>query len=204
AVLGALVAAPRVRRETGPAAPGSGGTGTALAARLSAVPEEQRDRVVLEVVREHAAGVLGYPDAAALDPETPFQELGFDSLAAVELRNRLAEAAGVTLPYALVFNYPTAVAVAGMLRSLVEEAAAAATEEPSNGSAVDDQLAALRSLLATLPSDQDRSRLAEGLRALLAESLPEPETETGVDQAAVEQASAEELFALIDQQLTAE
>ncbi|MEU4842870.1 phosphopantetheine-binding protein, partial [Nocardia testacea] len=192
-------------RAPGPRAPGSGGDGTALAARLSAVPEEQRDRVVLEVVREHAAGVLGYPDVAALDPETPFQELGFDSLAAVELRNRLAESAGVTLPYALVFNYPTAVAVAGMLRSLVEEAAAAATtEDASNGSAVDDQLAALRALLATLPSDQDRSRLAEGLRALLAESLPEPEPETGVDQAAVEQASAEELFALIDQQLTAE
>ncbi|MGA6208848.1 SDR family NAD(P)-dependent oxidoreductase [Nocardia testacea] len=205
AVLGALVPAPRARRETGPATPGAGGDGTALAARLRAVPEEQRDRVVLEVVREHAAGVLGYPDAAALDPETPFQELGFDSLAAVELRNRLAEAAGVTLPYALVFNYPTAVAVAGMLRSLVEEAAAAATtEEASNGSAVDDQLAALRDLFGTLPSDQDRSRLAEGLRALLAESLPEPEPETGVDQAAVEQASAEELFALIDQQLTAE
>ncbi|MET8798809.1 phosphopantetheine-binding protein, partial [Nocardia sp. NPDC004568] len=195
--------APGVRRAAGSAAPESGGDGTALAARLSAVPEDQRDRLVLEVVREHAAGVLGYPDAAALDPGTPFQELGFDSLAAVELRNRLAEAAGVTLPYALVFNYPTAVAVAGMLRSLVEEAAAAGPEV-SNGSAVDDQLAALRSLLGSLPSEQDRSRLADGLRALLAESLPEPETETGVDQSAVEQASAEELFALIDQQLTAE
>ncbi|MGW3280026.1 type I polyketide synthase [Nocardia rhamnosiphila] len=205
AVLGALVPAPRVRREAGPAVAGAGGEGTALAARLTAVPEEQRDRVVLEVVREHAAAVLGYPDATALDPETPFQELGFDSLAAVELRNRLAEAAGVTLPYALVFNYPTAVAVAGMLRSLVEEAGmAAATPETSNGSAVDDQLAALRTLLGTLPSEQDRSRLAEGLRALLAETLPEPDTETGVDQSAVEQASAEELFALIDRQLTAE
>ncbi|MEV0363775.1 type I polyketide synthase [Nocardia fusca] len=205
AVLGALVPAPRVRQEAGPAVAGSGADGTALATRLTAVPEEQRDRVVLEMVREHAAAVLGYPDAAALDPETPFQELGFDSLAAVELRNRLAEAAGVTLPYALVFNYPTAVAVAGMLRSLVEEAgAAAATPEASNGSAVDDQLAALRALLGTLPSEQDRSRLAEGLRALLAETLPEPDSETGADQAAVEQASAEELFALIDRQLTAE
>uniref|UniRef100_UPI00117AB811 type I polyketide synthase n=1 Tax=Lentzea kentuckyensis TaxID=360086 RepID=UPI00117AB811 len=86
---------------------------------LATTPVSQRRRVALEMVRAHTAAVLGgtAPDAIAAD--RPFRELGFDSLMAVELRNRLGGAVGRTLPATLVFNHPTPIAVAELLLSLV-------------------------------------------------------------------------------------
>ncbi|WP_406276664.1 SDR family NAD(P)-dependent oxidoreductase [Nocardia sp. NBC_00881] len=169
-------------------------SGVSLAQRLAATPESDRVGVVLALVQEHAAAVLGHPSAAVVEPETPFSELGFDSLGAIELRNRLAKATGLTLPSTLVFEYPTAIAVATFLGSH--------WEDKSTTSTVDDQIAALRSLLATLPSAGEKERLADRIRATLAEALEERESTANDDRAAVEDASADELFALIDQQIT--
>ncbi|WP_328407813.1 type I polyketide synthase [Nocardia sp. NBC_00403] len=191
-VLSGLVSAPaRVRRATS-----GGATGGQLAQRLAAAPEDERDALVLGFVRETVAAVLGYPSAAAIDPETPFNELGFDSLGGVELRNRLAESAGMKLPTTLVFDYPTATAVAKFLRSRLEAV--------STTSALDGQIASLRTLLATMTSAGEKERLAERIRATLAEALQEPESTTRSDRDAVEAASVDELFALIDQQITSQ
>ncbi|MCP2274597.1 type I polyketide synthase [Nocardia amikacinitolerans] len=90
-----------------------------LARALSATPEYQRDTVVLGIVREHAAAVLGHESARSIDPDLPFTDFGFDSVSGVELRNRLIRATGVPLPKTLVFDHPTATAVAALLRARV-------------------------------------------------------------------------------------
>jgi candicidin polyketide synthase FscB len=92
----------------------------------------RRDRPVpagdpLEVVRSATAIVLGYADAADVDPRRTFRDLGFDSLAAVELRDRLAAATGLDLPPTLTFNHPTPLALAGHLRGERRGPAAPAT-----------------------------------------------------------------------------
>jgi acyl transferase domain-containing protein/NADPH:quinone reductase-like Zn-dependent oxidoreductase/acyl carrier protein len=105
-----------------------------LAVRMSATPEGKRDAIVLEAVCGVAAVVLGHESADAIDPEISLKDLGFDSLAAVELYNYLCQATGLQLPTTLGFDYPTPVAVAGYLRARMEgEADSPPAGEPSGG-----------------------------------------------------------------------
>ncbi len=109
-----------------------------LARRLAKVPEGERERVVLELVRGNVAAVLGHASAEAIDPESAFMDLGFDSLAAVELRNRLNAATGLRLPPTLVFDYPSTAAVAGYLIAQVTPGAGVESTEGPAGEAEDD------------------------------------------------------------------
>jgi acyl transferase domain-containing protein/acyl carrier protein len=101
----------------------SGGT---LARRLADVPEAEREGVVLDLVRAQAASVLGHDSADEVDGERAFKELGFDSVSAVELRNRLSQSTGVPLPATLVFDHPTPAAVARLLLARTDGTADAA------------------------------------------------------------------------------
>ncbi len=87
----------------------------ALARRLANVPESEWDGIILGLVQTEVAAVLGHAPGEAIDSERPFKELGFDSLAAVELRNRLGHASGLRLPTTLIFDYPTPATVASFL-----------------------------------------------------------------------------------------
>jgi NAD(P)-dependent dehydrogenase (short-subunit alcohol dehydrogenase family)/acyl carrier protein len=93
------------------------GVAGSLRKRLASLPAQDREGAALEVVRAEAAIVLGHSSPAAIDPKASFKQLGFDSLGAVELRNRLAQAAGLRLPSTLVFDRPTPTALAAYLCS---------------------------------------------------------------------------------------
>ncbi|MFE2408019.1 SDR family NAD(P)-dependent oxidoreductase, partial [Kitasatospora sp. NPDC059408] len=101
----------RVRR----AAVAGSAVSAGLAQRLSGLGEAERRAAVLDLVRDQIALVLGHDAGAAVDPSKAFQDLGFDSLTAVELRNRLKSVTGLQLPATVVFDYPTASALAGFL-----------------------------------------------------------------------------------------
>ncbi|MFE9599984.1 SDR family NAD(P)-dependent oxidoreductase, partial [Streptomyces hokutonensis] len=105
------------------------GGGSSWAERIAALPQEQRESALLDVVGTNVATVLGYATSATVDGGRSFKDAGFDSLTSVELRNRLSAATGLQLPATLVFDYPTPGAVAGYLaeRVLGERAVPAAS-----------------------------------------------------------------------------
>ncbi|HEY2334078.1 MAG TPA: type I polyketide synthase, partial [Solirubrobacterales bacterium] len=104
-----------------------------LLERLDGVPEAEREAVVVDLVREHAAAVLGHDSPEEVDPQREFVELGFDSLAAVELRNRLASETGLQMPVFALASNPT---VTGVAQYLLVEATNAAAGKPSADSSV--------------------------------------------------------------------
>ncbi|MEV8019759.1 type I polyketide synthase [Streptomyces sp. NPDC086554] len=114
-----LTELPELRRPS--AAEAAGGRSTEdgsvseLAGRLAGMSTVEQQRVLLDLVRAQAAAVVGYDSADAVDHERKFQELGFNSITSVELRNRLGEATGLKLPASLVFDHPTPIALARRL-----------------------------------------------------------------------------------------
>ncbi|MEO6089499.1 MAG: SDR family NAD(P)-dependent oxidoreductase, partial [Umezawaea sp.] len=87
-------------------------TAATLERQLAGLAPGERQRAVLHIVRTQVAAVLGHASADAIEPSRAFQELGFDSLAAIELRNQLKTTTGLSLTATLVFDHPNAQAVA--------------------------------------------------------------------------------------------
>ncbi|MFI9031222.1 type I polyketide synthase [Streptomyces sp. NPDC053560] len=120
---------------------GSAGVARAgLAERLATLPEGERTPFLVDLVRAEAATVLGHGSADSVDARREFRQLGFDSLTAIELRNRLGKASGLTLSATLIFDYPTPGQLAAhLLDELVgAEAATAVTASGPVAGAADD------------------------------------------------------------------
>ncbi|SBW22636.1 polyketide synthase type I [Candidatus Protofrankia californiensis] len=113
--------------------PAATSAGVSLARQLAALPDADRDGVIVREVRNVAAAVLGHLSGDAIDPDAPFTELGFDSLGAVEFRNRLGQLTGLTLPSTLIFDHPTAADVAKLVRSRIEESETGVVEQAPAG-----------------------------------------------------------------------
>ena len=137
-----LIRVPARRRDD----PGSGADAAALRDRLAGMVEVEQARLLLDLVRMHAAAILGYATSDDIDAESGFLDIGFDSLTAVELRNRLNAATGLRLPTTLAFDYPTPTALAGYLRDGLDLADGA--DGAGNGG---DGDAAIRTAIAAIP-----------------------------------------------------
>ncbi|MFF4354910.1 type I polyketide synthase [Streptomyces sp. NPDC001530] len=101
------------------------------AARLAALAPAARAEALLELVRTQVATVLGHDGAQEISPARAFSQIGFDSLAAVELRNRLNTATGLRLSATLTFDYPTPQALAEHLDTKIEAAHGQAAPDAS-------------------------------------------------------------------------
>ncbi len=117
------------------------GAGADLARRLAELDGAERGAAVLAIVRAQVADVLGHDSADDIEPERAFSELGFDSLAALELRNRLGIVTGVRLPATVVFDHPSSRALTDHLLERIGAAAAPARRATVRARAADEPVA---------------------------------------------------------------
>jgi acyl transferase domain-containing protein/NAD(P)-dependent dehydrogenase (short-subunit alcohol dehydrogenase family) len=166
-----------------------------LARRLTGLAAEDRERVVVELVRSEVATLLGYLTPEEVPVDRAFKDLGFDSLAAVELRNTLNRITGLRLSPTLVFDHPTATAIT---QHILEQASYGAPAAAS----LEEEVDRLEKLLSTADADRGmRMRLASRLQGLVA-ALDEDDDQASVsDGEDLRMASEEELLNLIDEEL---
>jgi NADP-dependent 3-hydroxy acid dehydrogenase YdfG/acyl carrier protein len=162
----------------------------ALLRQFGAMPPGKRPEAMAAVVRAEVATVLGHKSAAGVDITLAFREMGFDSLTAVELRNRLTALTGLRLPATLVFDYPTP----------AELAAAVLAKLPIEGapSSLLDEIDKLAAALGTAePDHTTRTRIKVRLQSLLSQ-WDSPGADGGEDLTA---ASDDQLYELLDEEL---
>ncbi|MER6094248.1 SDR family NAD(P)-dependent oxidoreductase, partial [Streptomyces bluensis] len=183
---GVVPASDRRRRAAGQV---GAAAATGLARKLAELQPAEQERQLVDLVQAQVAAVLGHASAGSIDPSRAFKDLGFDSLTAVDLRNRLGSATGITLPATLVFDHPTPSALAGFLRTqLLGEAdtTAGTTVAVGRTRTAFDEPVAIVGMGCRFPGGADS---AEGLWDLVAEGrdgLSALPTDRGWDPALLE------------------
>ncbi|WP_437581910.1 type I polyketide synthase [Sorangium sp. So ce887] len=178
-ILRGLVTGTRARAQRASAARDA----SALKLRLASLAPQERQRMLLDVVRADVATVLGVTSHLDIDPRRPLQELGLDSLMAIELRNRLAAATGLRLGATLLFDHPT-------VGALTDHVLSKMIDLPGAGSPAPASDAELRDAIASIPLDRLREaglvsalmRIARPRDAASADAETKPEaTATAID-----------------------
>ncbi|WP_442929756.1 type I polyketide synthase [Micromonospora sp. WMMC250] len=153
---------PAIMRDLAPATSRRSATGTDdtptrgdLARTLAGMAQPEQQRLLLDLVRNHVATVLGHPSPDVVDTAQAFKDLGFDSLTAVELRNRLTAATGLRLPATLVFDHPTPTALASWLRTELTDAQPTVTSTVPAGLHPADEPVAVVGLACRFPGGVD-------------------------------------------------
>jgi acyl transferase domain-containing protein/acyl carrier protein len=171
-----------------------------LRAQLADTPAKEHPQVLLDLLRTDVARVLGHPDPALVDVDRAFGELGFDSLLAVEFRNRLERTTGLGLPATMIFDYPTPAALADHLLEWL-------TNESSGDVPLEVEVAGLEQRLASLPDGVQLSGVLARLRTLLASlddrrnGVARGRPSTGAVAERIQTASDDEIFGFIDREL---
>ncbi|MGX6744518.1 type I polyketide synthase [Streptomyces xantholiticus] len=174
-----------------------------LAQRVADLPESEREEVVLDLVRSEIAAVLGHSSAKSVQPDQAFGDLGFDSLTAVELRNRMNKATGLRLPATLVFDHPTPTVLA---QRVLKDLPGGTGGTASVFDEIDRLAAALDGAGADSVDNITRTKINMRLRSLLARwNGNEPADPGGAggaeDEDDLSSASDEELYELLDDEL---
>jgi acyl transferase domain-containing protein/NADPH:quinone reductase-like Zn-dependent oxidoreductase/NADP-dependent 3-hydroxy acid dehydrogenase YdfG/acyl carrier protein len=184
----------------------SAGSVSALAARLQGLSAEQRHFQLVELMCTNAATVLGR-SSADIDAHVAFQDLGFDSLTAVELRNRLKTATGLTLSPALIFDYPTPTALAEHVDEQLNSATIATgtpSSEPDRFARFNDIARELQTLVDRPDwTPDDKTHLSARIQTILTgltTPLPGPSQSHAISDD-ITTATERELFAILDEDL---
>ncbi|MEU9609901.1 beta-ketoacyl reductase, partial [Streptomyces sp. NPDC048057] len=181
-----------------PAAPSNGSAGRTdplpWVHELAEAPETDRPRLTLHLIRTTIAEVLGHPPNQLVPTDRGLLDLGLDSLTAVELRNRLSAKTGLRLPTTLLFDHPTAAALAAHLHAEL------GASMPGGAATALARLDELEDLFDRAPLDEEAlGRVTARLASVLSRIAPgqngSARAATGIQ---VEEASDDELFDLID------
>ncbi|WP_405898851.1 SDR family NAD(P)-dependent oxidoreductase [Streptomyces sp. NBC_00727] len=196
-----LDALPDARAAIGADGGAEGGAGdSGLTDRLAGLSEPEQRSALLDLVRTHVAALLGYDDPAEVGADRGFTDLGFDSVAAVDLRTKLVAATGRTLPTSMIYDHPSPGALAGHLWSEL-------CQDDSLGElpvlAQLDRLEEAASALAA--EDIEATRITARLQSLLTRLTGTLDAQNGDGGQKVgdqlEAASADDVFAFIDNEL---
>jgi acyl transferase domain-containing protein len=174
--------------------------GEALVARLAGLTASEQEQEVLNLIRSQAASVLGHASPDAVQPGTAFRDLGFDSVTAVDLRNKLNAVTGMRLSATLVFDYPTPAVLAAWLRSAISQDEAAGQITPP----ILAQLDKLRSMLSAIsPGNAERAKISARLETLFSEwnNVNTRESSAVDDNRELGSATDDEIFDILDKEL---
>jgi short-subunit dehydrogenase/acyl carrier protein len=167
-----------------------------LRRRLAGASDAEQNAMILELLLAQIAALLAHDSASAIDAKREFRQLGFDSLTAIELRNRLSAAIGLRLPAGLIFDYPTPVVLADYIRQVIARDGAITD---INGFAEIDRLEEIIRNAAL--EDRERTALAIRLKVLMSRLDNQDAASDETADEDLEVATADNIFDLLDKEL---